>query len=502
MEHSGPSTLRWRRGLLVACAVGFVMWSLSLFEDSTWRGRAGISHFPTPVAFHDAVTAVVPGSPGATAGIKPGDVFDLRASSAPDRWRARYAWLADRPYTYLLLRGTTKRLVTFKPKRSGVDLSSWSWFIGALGALIFATIIAWRRPWLVEARVLCLLLVVSVVAPCLSPKGFWITPWAALDFGAATMWDLVLKSTVLLVYTLFFGRPLSTIRWIVTIFAFFYHTFGTLISNFGHQIGTWSGAFDLIGGPIGTSALLQLWVPLVFYGSLLLTVALAWAAARGRERSLLVWTTALPIIDFVVAAALYFPVLASNQEIAAILRNIENGTVFLTPFGIGYAILNRRILDIGFVLNQAAIFSGVSIVVVGLFMLGEWVLGSWFGKVTHATNLAMSAALVVALGFSVRAIHSRVEAVFDRVFFPQTARRRNRDSHPRRDGFGRHRCRHACARDEANARNSCGRDVRETRDGRRHRPLWRRERERSGDRCAAGAAQGSRSQGRADAVAG
>jgi hypothetical protein len=50
-------------------------------------------------------------------------------------------------------------------------------------------------------------------------------------------------------------------------------------------------------------------------------------------------------------------------------------------------------------------------------MLGEWLIGSWLGRMSHATNLTISAALVLALGFSVRVIHWRVERVLDRVFF-------------------------------------------------------------------------------------
>jgi hypothetical protein len=50
-------------------------------------------------------------------------------------------------------------------------------------------------------------------------------------------------------------------------------------------------------------------------------------------------------------------------------------------------------------------------------MLGEWLIGNWLGRMSHATDLTISAALVLALGFSVRIIHSRVERVLDRIFF-------------------------------------------------------------------------------------
>jgi hypothetical protein len=57
--------------------------------------------------------------------------------------------------------------------------------------------------------------------------------------------------------------------------------------------------------------------------------------------------------------------------------------LFLAPVALTYAALSRRLIDVGFVLNRAAVFSGVSIIVVGLFMLGEAVLGFWFSHATH-----------------------------------------------------------------------------------------------------------------------
>jgi hypothetical protein len=91
--------------------------------------------------------------------------------------------------------------------------------------------------------------------------------------------------------------------------------------------------------------------------------------------------------------------------------------VFLFPIGLAYAVLKRRILDIGFVINRAAVFSGVSIIIVGLFVLIEWVLSEWFGSASHTANLAISAALALILGFSVRAIHKHVDRTLDAVFF-------------------------------------------------------------------------------------
>jgi hypothetical protein len=439
MELLDSSTLRWRRGLLSICAVGFLLWAFasSLLIVDAWRGKAGIFSATSRVPFHDIVSDVTPGGAAAKAGIKVGDVVDLRSASAPDRWRFRTGhWNNGETSTYLVLRGAAGRLVTFRARRTivfrpglwdsyfgawyvGEWYSFGAWYIGSLGALIFATIIAWRRPWLAEARILCMVLVGSVVDFCLDPSTF-ITPWPALDFGAAMVGSIAadLAIAFLIVYTLLFGRPISATRKAIASLAFVLIGFDCIYSIVA-EVGEWSGAFDLMGGPFGTSA--NFWEQLALEILPLVAIATAIVAARGRERSLLVWTTAMPFLAYLsgIGNAVVDKVAAGaeNQAFVYLPGYLGNGAQFLTPFAIGYALLHRRLLDIGFVLNQAAVFSGVSIIVVGLFMLGEWVLGTWFSKATHATSLEISAALALVLGFSVRAIHGQVEGVLDHVFF-------------------------------------------------------------------------------------
>jgi GAF domain-containing protein len=74
-------------------------------------------------------------------------------------------------------------------------------------------------------------------------------------------------------------------------------------------------------------------------------------------------------------------------------------------------------LDIGFVINRAVVYAGVSFVVVGVFVLVEWGFGVWFSSATHAENLTVSAVLALVLGLSVRAIHHRVNLLLDSLLF-------------------------------------------------------------------------------------
>jgi hypothetical protein len=244
MERLDSSTLQWRRGLLTVCAVGFLVWAFSLFQAIAWFGRDGWYVKPTAVPFHDVVTSVAPAWPAAEARIKVGDIVDLHRASATARWRIRSRQLADHPLTYVVLRGATQQSITLRPKHFIIQIR-WSWYAGLLGVLIFATLIAWRRPWLVEARLLCLFLIAQAINVCLQSNG-WVTPWAGLDFGVVMVGQVVsdLAVVLLIAYTLLFERPASTMRKAFAVFAFVILGFDLLFAC-ATYVGTWTGAFDL-----------------------------------------------------------------------------------------------------------------------------------------------------------------------------------------------------------------------------------------------------------------
>ena len=81
--------------------------------------------------------------------------------------------------------------------------------------------------------------------------------------------------------------------------------------------------------------------------------------------------------------------------------------------------------DVGFVVNRAAVFTAVSTIVIGSFVLLEWAIGKWFEGVSHATSITLNVALALALGLSMRFMHHRVDRVVDTVFF----RKRHENEH-------------------------------------------------------------------------
>ncbi|HTX58723.1 MAG TPA: hypothetical protein VMH02_03525 [Verrucomicrobiae bacterium] len=91
-------------------------------------------------------------------------------------------------------------------------------------------------------------------------------------------------------------------------------------------------------------------------------------------------------------------------------------TLLLIPLGLGYAILRHRVLDIGFVVNRAVVYTGVSFVVVGAFIAFEWLLGQ-FVEQGSRTSLVLQLGAALVLGLSIRFIHNRVDRYVDDLFF-------------------------------------------------------------------------------------
>jgi GAF domain-containing protein len=87
------------------------------------------------------------------------------------------------------------------------------------------------------------------------------------------------------------------------------------------------------------------------------------------------------------------------------------------PVALTYAALSRRLIDVGFFLNRAAVFTIVSAIVIGAFILAEWAAGAWLASTTHTASVFIGMVVALGLGISLRYIHGYVEGFVDRVFF-------------------------------------------------------------------------------------
>ncbi len=145
------------------------------------------------------------------------------------------------------------------------------------------------------------------------------------------------------------------------------------------------------------------------------TLIAGYVSARGMDRSRRLWVLLIigvgilgPAIDLLVTATSGYNAALDQATIL---------TVAVIPVGLAYVILRHRLIDVGFVLNQAAVYAGVSIVVVGVFAIVEMLLSNYVQSTSHVASMAVQLAVALGLGYSINAIHKRVERFVDRVFF-------------------------------------------------------------------------------------
>lgn len=405
---------RWRALLLALCALGIALIAIDVFVGyASKKAASGLNVVSTGKPYLQKVVAPPRGSAAARSGLRAGDVLDTRPMSMSDRYR-----LYNEAYTGKSIRVYVVRRSGFAVRTIGnVPLRDLTWdvwvgYAGNAWMLLFAGILAVRRPESRDARILALLLIGFNFEQALVP-GDWITPWAGLDAAASVLASLAGVCLALLAtYALSFARPPSLLRrallGISYGVAWSTAAFGTL-----QVIAQCTGILDpsnvIFTSPwtaLGPSALFAF----PFFCGIVTAVE-----TRGGERTRFLWAfvplALFYIIGSVGGASVSYP------QIGRALLAVFNVALFLAPLGLTYSLLSRRLLDIGFALNRAAIFSGVSLVLVGAFVLVEWLLSDWLQLEGHSANIAVSGALALVLGLSMRFVHGKVEHFVDHVMF-------------------------------------------------------------------------------------
>jgi hypothetical protein len=418
--------IRRQRVLLALCALTASLIAVALWMTIYVAGTADASFDPTATPFVQSVTSIEPGSAADVAGIRAGDTVDIRDVSPAVRLRLNNGPRAGEPVVLHLQREGIRHTVTLTPRllttgefwrRDGWDqvLS----MIGEFWGVLVATILVWRRPESIEAQLLAIVLILNNLAVAISPGNFWMTPWPALDLAAYTI-SLIFGGAaqiVLVRYTLQFGRPISLTRRVVSLVTV------ALIGCFclaeaASEVGDWFATID----PGVLAQTLPTFLNVVGYSLMpVVCIVLAFFAARGTERPRIAWAGGSFVLLYL--AYTFFQVAANDDALKHYGDIVVDVAVFVAPLGLTYALLNRRLLDVGFALNRAVVFTTLSLVIVGAFTLTEWALGSWLQSVSKATNLAVSAALALALGLSIHPIHAWVDRFIDNVFF----RKRHQD---------------------------------------------------------------------------
>ena len=418
----------WRRLLLALCAFGVVQLTYMVYTNvATYAAVPGLiagglpgqsaGEEGTAIPFVHRLT-FEPSNPLARVGLRSGDLIDLRTVSPPERYRfyTRWWWLGERA-DVPVVRGTGIRVIPLHPVRYYFPFEWWLATIRQYWVLLFAAIVSWRRPDLASVRVLALCLLSWEIGLVFQSQN-WLTPFPRADAVFNGVNGFLYNGGIALLasYTTLFSGARQVWRR-----ALVWLTYAAAAAGSMQQllvvVGAWTGRWDVLGGWFsGTAAASTI---LVLPGLLsMLAVVFAAATCSPAERARVTWASipiALLFATEGVTNAMFSTVVGSGMVHVAEL--VVNYAIFLAPLGLVYTVLNRRVLDIGFAVNRAMVYSGVSVLVVGMFVIFEWGLGEWLGTASHAANIAISAGFALLLGFSIRAIHKRVDATLDYLFF-------------------------------------------------------------------------------------
>lgn len=424
----------WRRLLLALCALAVLQLTYMVFTDFwTYAAVPGLiaNGLPGQSAGEESTASPMihrlrfqRSNPLASVGIQSGDRIDLRKLSPPERYRflARWWWLGEHA-KLPVVRKAGVQMIALDPVHYVFPLEWWFATAGQYWVLLFAGIVSWRRPDVASVRVLALCLLSWEIGLVFQSQN-WITPFPLLDaiFNAANGVLYFGGVALLAAYTtLFSGAALAKRR--VAVCSTYVACGAAALQTLAINLGGWTGLWDILGGWLSGTVLADSILALPGLLSLA-SVLLAVATCSPAERARIMWAS-MPIGLLFATEAITNLAFSPNVPyiIAGAAERIVNYMIFLAPLGLVYTVLNRRLLDIGFAINRAVVYSGVSLLVVGTFVLFEWALEEWFGTASHAANLAISAGFALLLGLSVRAIHLRVDKTLDAMFF----RKRHQD---------------------------------------------------------------------------
>ncbi|HEY6326691.1 MAG TPA: hypothetical protein VIW73_09310 [Candidatus Cybelea sp.] len=367
--------------------------------------------------YHAAILGVAPGGAANRAGLHTGDRFDIRANTSIERWQLLSGnAMSGRPIILLLSRGTQENPVAIAPRPwdYGRFWFFLFWYCGIVLLALFAGLIAWRRPE-APGNLLLATILASVAVGLITGPGDYALPWgwASVALAIANLTYLVAVG-LWAAYAGGFAIPLSGVRRMVQ-----WLCLGCVAVAIGVRLATVIGVVTLWFDPLGFMLSPYWRIPLfAAIATAVLCSALAIAASRGVERQRATWAL-VPFSIFFAALQL-----TSVAELAPVsyanlvgILTIANLCSFLMPAVLVYVALSRRLIDIGFVLNRAAVFAMVSVIVVGAFVLVEWAATAWLAGSTHTTGAVIAMSVALALGLSLRYIHKYVDRFVDRVFF-------------------------------------------------------------------------------------
>src|SRR5579883_74855 len=412
----------WRVLLLSLCAIVAVLAIVELLmglagpDSASLIGQWGDTVGPSSRPFHLTVLSIDRGRAADRVGLRAGDLIDMRANTPLERF-----WLlgqppTDQPVTLFVRRGSQTHRVTIRPLpvtplRRLLVTPIW---LGFVLIALFAAIIAWRRSRDPQMRTFSILLIAyglweATNQHYITSRSVWLLAFAALVNVLGT-------SAVAFVAACAggFAPPRSPMRRAVQ-----WVCYAAIAVTIAVGILKIAAVATLLVDPIAIGSLAA-GLPFAL-GILAAAVCaiLAIAACRGGERQRAMWSLVPGVLLVLVGfGAEAIQGVVNSYQLAWSIYYVTATVNILTPTVLAYVALNRRLLDIGFVLNRTAVFAIVSAIMICTFVVIEWIANAWLSA-NHTTSAIVGMAVALTLGLSMRYLHRFVDRFVDRVLFRQ-----------------------------------------------------------------------------------
>jgi hypothetical protein len=400
---SGASIAAFRALVVVIALVGLFVGGVAL-SGAASVAHVGVQYQPLANGW-DRVLEIDAGSPAERAGLRPGDVVRFATPGDRDIVERHLAGAGAH------LRRRDGRVLAIVPARTAIDPRTMLEIVQGMFFALLALVIAARAWHDVQARRLSI--------------GFL---WTVFFFAQFLVAGNDALEAVTYSYDLLGPIGMGAL----VAFATGWHATPVRAARFlrisavvvGAIYASANVAADVLKPPIGTPADRFLsttqsvgWV--VMAALVIAGLVGSLRFARGVERQRIGWILATFTIAFL--PWMVFEPLAS----IGVMRLpwwIAYTTIVL-PFGLGYATLRHRVVDLGFALNRAAVFAATTALLVGMFGALQWAANLFLVQATRAHDFIVQMVIAVVVLYAVRALRVRADAVVARLFFAKRQRR-------------------------------------------------------------------------------
>jgi hypothetical protein len=401
----------WRLLVVTAGVLLFVATVLNCYAALFANSDIAFSARPDPARPESFIITKVKDPHAIQGAIHPGDRVTLEDNSLSNRLRLLQGRVGER----FVFTGTTKdgqpvRFVDTIPRIGPPGPAHWIYELMGVVFIVVGLLVAIRRPADPVARRLVALFLglASIIHPYGPWTPIWLTGFIALG---VVPFAQVFSAYAALALAVTFPQPSAR-----------------GVRRMLQRVNPWLLATTLAveaAAIVLTVFLLQPlphWLQLVayvqtfgFFVAIAVAFTIAIRGATGADKQRVRWVAYSLAIGF--AGPLITLIVAITTDRVEGPVAYFGFSLLAVPLGFGYAIVRHRVVDIGFVINRALVFGVISGVVIVAFMALEWTLSSVFVRVSKVTSTSLELMLALLLGFSLRGIHSRVDAFIDDLFF-------------------------------------------------------------------------------------